>query len=264
MNVNHEVESQYPGFHLDMLTKGYTVIPQFIDDHTCNVLKAKLELAIENYQVRGSARSKADKYLIHDLLCQDICFGRLLEDTRLQMLLSPLLGESWILYAYTSSSLPPGEGNFGSRLHVDSPRLIPNYPTNIGVMWALDDFTLENGATKMLPGSHHTDLVPVEEYFENSCVQLTCKRGALIIFNARVWHRAGINMSTSWRHSLTMNACRSYMKQRMDWVRFIPSSISDQLNEQGRRIIGFDTRLPTNLDELFLPESERLYKPNQG
>jgi hypothetical protein len=53
------------------------------------------------------------------------------------------------------------------------------------------------------------------------------------------------------------------MKQRMDWVRFIPSKISDQLNTQARRIIGFDTRLPSSLEEFFLPENERLYKANQ-
>jgi hypothetical protein len=50
----------------------------------------------------------------------------------------------------------------------------------------------------------------------------------------------------------------------MDWVRFIPDEISNQLNQSARRIIGFDTRLPTSLEEFFLPEEQRLYKPNQG
>jgi hypothetical protein len=54
------------------------------------------------------------------------------------------------------------------------------------------------------------------------------------------------------------------MKQRVDWVRFIPQAISGALNGQARRIIGFDTRLPTSLDEFFVPDDQRLYKPNQG
>jgi ectoine hydroxylase-related dioxygenase (phytanoyl-CoA dioxygenase family) len=53
------------------------------------------------------------------------------------------------------------------------------------------------------------------------------------------------------------------MKQRMDWVRFIPEEISSKLNDQARRIIGFDTRLCSNLDEFFQPEDKRLYKANQ-
>ena len=60
-----------------------------------------------------------------------------------------------------------------------------------------------------------------------------------------------------------MNVCRPYMKQRMDWVRFIPTEITDQLNSQARRIIGFDTRLASNLEEFFQPEDKRLYKSNQ-
>ena len=86
----------------------------------------------------------------------------------------------------------------------------------------------------------------------------------MILFDGRVFHRAGDNGTGAWRHALTLNACRSFMKQRFDWVRFIPGRISDGLSPQARRIIGFDTRLPTSLEEFFLPEERRLYKPGQG
>lgn len=85
----------------------------------------------------------------------------------------------------------------------------------------------------------------------------------MIVFNARLFHRAGINHSADWRHSLTMNLCRPFMKQRMDWVRFIPTEIAEQLNDQARRIIGYDSRIPTSLEEFFLEEGQRLYKPGQ-
>jgi ectoine hydroxylase-related dioxygenase (phytanoyl-CoA dioxygenase family) len=134
----------------------------------------------------------------------------------------------------------------------------------MGILWALDEFTLENGCTKVLPGSQHTKLIPDKDFFEKNCHSVPCPKGSLIIFNARVWHRAGKNLTKKWRHSLTLNMCRAYMKQRMDWVRFIPDEISEQLNTQARRIIGFDTRLPKNLEEFFIPDNQRLYKPNQG
>ena len=62
-------------------------------------------------------------------------------------------------------------------------------------------------------------------------------------------------------HQIVMD--KPYMKQRMDWVRFLPSNITDQLNQQAKRIIGFDTRIPTNLDEFFVSKDELLYKPGQ-
>jgi len=187
----------------------------------------------------------------------------MLEDPRVEQAFSPFLGPNWIMYAHTSSSLPPKGANHGSRIHVDSPRLIPGYPTNMGVIWTLTDFTSENGATKVLPGSLHSTKIPTEELFESNCVELTCKKGSVCFFNARLFHRAGVNNSDAWRHSLTMNVCRPFMKQRMDWVRFVPDNIADQLNESARRIIGYDTRLPSNLNEFFVDEKDRLYKGGQ-
>jgi ectoine hydroxylase-related dioxygenase (phytanoyl-CoA dioxygenase family) len=243
---------------------GFTVINDFFNSDICDYLKKRLNVAIDEYSpIEESNRSILDRYHMHDLLCKDYNFSKTLEDPRLQQLLAPLLGEFWIMYAYTSSSLPPNGENYGSRIHVDCPRFIPNYNTNIGVIWALDDFTEENGATYVLPGSHNTDIIPSESYFNSHSIRLTCQRGALIIFNARMWHAAGKNYTSDFRHALTLNACRPFMKQRMDWVRFLPSEITDQLNEQARRIIGFDTRIPTNMEEFFLPKDKLLYKPGQ-
>jgi ectoine hydroxylase-related dioxygenase (phytanoyl-CoA dioxygenase family) len=247
-----------------MSTVGYSIIKGYYNQKEVEVLKQSLEKEIDNYQpYDASERSFLDRYHMHDLLVKDIIFSKTFEDSRLQQLLSPLLSDFWIMYAYTSSSLPPKGDNFGSRIHVDSPRFIPNYITNVGVIWALDDFTLENGATYVLPGSHNCDIRPSKEIFEKHCRRLICESGDLIVFNARLWHAAGVNKTNVFRHALTLNACRPYMKQRMDWVRFIPNEIADKLNDQARRIIGYDTRIPSNLNEFFLPENERFYKPNQ-
>ncbi|MCR8635988.1 phytanoyl-CoA dioxygenase family protein [Paenibacillus radicis (ex Xue et al. 2023)] len=262
-NMRNISENEILEHKYNMQIRGYSIFPNFLDDETIERLKNLLVYAIENYKPVGAKRSMLDRYLIHDLLCQDIFFSRLLEDSRLQDIVAAIISNFWIMYAFTSSSLPPEGNNYGSRLHVDSPRFIPNHVSNIGVIWALDEFTIENGGTKVLPGSHNSPEVPSQEFFEKHCSQLTCEKGALIVFNARLWHRAGENTTNRWRHSLTMNICRPYMKQRMDWVRMIPQNISNQLNEQARRIIGFDTRLPTSLDEFFVEDDLRLYKPNQ-
>ena len=247
-----------------MESRGYDVFKGFYNNEICNHFIKQLEKAIEEFIPHDkSERSFLDKYHMHDLLNRDILYSKKLEDPRLQQIIACTLSNYWVMYAYTSSSLPPKGKNYGSRIHVDSPRWIPNYPTNLGVIWALDDFTEENGATYVLPGSHNTALVPDEMIFNKNSVRLTCCKGDLIIFNARLWHRAGENLTDKFRHALTMNVCRPYMKQRMDWVRFIPESISNQLNNQARRIIGFDTRLPSNLEDFFQPEEYRFYKGNQ-
>jgi ectoine hydroxylase-related dioxygenase (phytanoyl-CoA dioxygenase family) len=248
----------------NMATRGYSVVPAMLEPSHCERLKAALARALAQYRPGPTQQSVNDRYLMHDLLCRDPIFGHLLEDARLQELVAPLLGASWIMYAFTSSSLPPHGTNYGNRIHVDSPRWVPGYSFNVGVMWALDDFTADNGATHVLPGSHRSADAPSPELFDRHFVRLTCAAGSMILFDGRLYHRAGDNATGAWRHALTLNACRSFMKQRFDWVRFIPGPIADALNAQARRIIGFDTRLPSSLEEFFLPEERRLYKPGQG
>lgn len=248
----------------EIQTRGYSLITGFLDDARREDLRALTRSTIDEFQpYAGSERSIQDRYQMHDLLCRDIRFARLLEDPRLQQVLEPFLGRSWILYAFTSSSIPPNDTNYSARIHVDSPRFQPGYTTNMGIIWTLDEYRSDNGPLKLLPGSHHSPEIPDEEYFERNCVEVHCPPGTLIAFNARVVHRTAANRSPDWRHSLTMNCCRSFMKQRMDWVRFVPATISDGLNAQGRRILGFDTRLPTSLEEFFVPEEQRLYKGGQ-
>jgi ectoine hydroxylase-related dioxygenase (phytanoyl-CoA dioxygenase family) len=276
MNLKLEKKLMLKGDHIEMIneqklsdykykleTTGYVIVPNFLTQNKCEELKRKLMEQIDCYNLRENSRSKLDRYHIHDLLVKDVSFGKLLEDERLQKLVALLLKEYWVMYAFTSSSLPPNESNYGGRLHVDSPRFIRDYPTNVGVIWALDPFTIENGCTKMLPASHHSLTIPRDELFQEMAENVICNKGDLIIFNARVWHRAGFNNSNQWRHALTMNCCRPFMKQRMDWVRFIPKEIAEQLNDQAKRILGYDTRLPVNLDEFFVDASKRLYKPGQ-
>jgi ectoine hydroxylase-related dioxygenase (phytanoyl-CoA dioxygenase family) len=250
-------------FNYQMSIRGYWFAQDFIDLKTCDSIKKNIVNEIGSSKNYNSEQAKLDQYHLHDLMCKYLNAAKLLEDENLNKLVSEILGEYWIMYASTTSSCPPHATNHGGRIHVDSPRWINNYATNIGVIWALDDFTKENGATRVLPGSHNSPKIPSKDYFDKFSVQLEVPKGSLIIFNARLFHRTGVNKTDNWRHALTMNACRPYMKQRLDWVRFIPPNISDKLNQTARRIIGFDTRLPVSLEEFFQPEESRLYKSGQ-
>jgi len=250
-------------YNYQMQTIGFSIINNYINVKKCNKIKKIIIHELKLYKDYGTQRSKLDKDQLHDLICKYIDIGKLLEDVRLNSLIAQLLGEHWIMYACTGSSCPPNSTNYGGRVHVDSPRWINNYITNVGAIWVLDDFTKDNGGTRILPGSHHSNIIPTKKYFEENSIIVEVPKGSLIIFNARLVHNTGFNSTNKWRHALTMNACRPYMKQRMDWVRFIPNDIIGKLNPTAKRIIGFDTRLPSSLEEFYQPEESRLYKSNQ-
>jgi ectoine hydroxylase-related dioxygenase (phytanoyl-CoA dioxygenase family) len=241
---------------------GLTVVPNALSSSEVSELREELEIAMnEDERIRPDV---FDKGMVHNCMMRGPKMASLLDHEMMHAYLSKALSPTCILYAYQSSSLRPSKGNFGSRVHVDSPRFIPGYPTNMGVIFALDPFSDETGGTLYLKGSHKHPDIPDEKHFLANASQATCNAGDMIVFHARVVHAAGVNRTAKTRHALTLNVCRSFMRQRFDYPRLVSSELLSRLGEDGKRFLGMNVRMPTSLDEFYLPEAQRLYKPNQG
>jgi ectoine hydroxylase-related dioxygenase (phytanoyl-CoA dioxygenase family) len=244
--------------------RGFAVVPDVLDNHSIATMKRALQRAIDEDLAAWEGRDYPDAWMVHNLMVRDPVFAEFLENPVLHAYLSPLLGDTCIVYAYTSSSMPPSGSNFSHRVHVDSPRMIPGYWTNVGVMVALDDYTEENGATRFLANSYdRMDPPPLEEFLEAS-EQTLLRAGEAVVFNARTWHMGGANRTEIPRHAITLNVCRSYMRQRFDYPRLVGEDTLERLGEVGRRFLGFNVRMPASIEEFYLPEEQRLYKAGQG
>jgi ectoine hydroxylase-related dioxygenase (phytanoyl-CoA dioxygenase family) len=249
----------------EIRSRGVGLVPAILPRAEALAARETLQNAIDDDIARLSGNPHyTDHWMVHNLMVRGAPFLRLLENEALHAHLSPLMSDKCIIYAYTSSSMPPKGSNFSRRIHTDSPRVIPGYWTNVGIMVALDDFTPDNGATYFLPNSQWQVETPGEAEFEAKAVRLYPKAGDAIYFNARTWHRGGVNETDAPRHCVTMNVCRSYMKQRFDYPRLIPESLIAKLGPLGRRFIGMDTRVPSSMDEYYVPPEQRLYKAGQG
>ena len=156
--------------------------------------------------------------------------------------------------------MPPGGVNYSTRIHVDCPRLIEGYVTNMGVTILLDDFTVDNGATWFLPGSHTRAAMPTEDEFYGQARRVVAPAGSAVFFNARLWHAGGVNMTSAWRHALTINVCRAYMKQRIDIPRAIAGMDLTAISDKVKQKLGFFAQPPASLDEYYLPAEQRSYR----
>ncbi|GAC1547421.1 MAG: hypothetical protein NVS2B17_31630 [Candidatus Velthaea sp.] len=248
----------------EIADRGFTIVRNVVDSVEISSLTADLERAIAEDLGLAAVRPGQTSYMVLNLMFRGRSFVRLLENTKLHACFDRLLGPTSILYAYTSSSMPPGGTNYSRRIHVDCPRFIDDYVSNVGVTLALNDFNEENGATRILAGSQRLPEQPDESRFESEAEHVYPRAGDAIVFNARTWHRGGINRSPAIRHSVTMNVCRSYMRQQFDFPRMVGPDVTDTLGPAGLRFLGFDVRMPVSLDEYYLPADKRPYKPNQG
>ena len=148
---------------------GYAIVEGVLDPDYCVRAKAELAAAIDREAEYHGSRDYGDYGMV--LLCALYggAFVELLDNERLLAGFEDVLGPGCIVYAYTSSSMPPRKANYSRRIHVDSPRLIPGYVTNMGATILIDDFTEENGATTFLPGSHTRAEAPSPEEYEAGC-----------------------------------------------------------------------------------------------
>ena len=187
-------------------------------------------------------------------------FWKLFDLPSVTMPFETVLGEGCIVYAYTSSSMPPGRQNYSARVHVDCPRVIPGYVTNMGATILLSDFTEENGATYFLPKSHERLEAPGDEEFFSRSERLVAPKGSIFYFNARIWHMGGSNTTAHWRHALTINMCRSYMRQRIDIPRSMSHMNLEGLSPKAAQKLGFDVQIPTSMDEYYQPPEKRKFR----
>ena len=130
----------------------------------------------------------------------------------------------------------------------------------MGVLIPLVDLTLENGATYYLPESHNKEDKPEEDYFHKNCKRLIIKAGSAFYFNTRMWHSGGINTTDKWRHAITMNMCRPWMKQRVDIPGVMKGMDLSNFSDTALQKLGFFSQPPRSYDEYFAPVEQRKFK----
>lgn len=239
---------------------GYVILPDILEASFVARVKRELAQAIAADSGRYGPRAERDYGMVMLCALHGGSFLDLFENDDLLAPFNAVLGDESIVYAYTSSSMPPGGVNYSGRVHVDSPRLIQGYVTNMGVTILLDDFTVDNGATWFLPGSHTRSDAPTEDEFYGQARRVIAPAGSAFFFNARLWHAGGVNTTPAWRHALTINVCRGYMKQRIDIPRAMAGMDLTAVSDKVKQKLGFFAQPPASLEEYYLPPEQRSYR----
>lgn len=239
-------------FENSLSKNGYCIIENLIPPSLLQELKNDLEHAIEAENEYHKSKNHPDFGMV--LLCP--LYGRsFLKLLEFQPYMEPFehfLGTASIVYSYTSSSMPPSNTNYSSRIHTDCPFTQPEgYLTRMQALIALDDFTIDNGATYVLPASHNMKEMPESEYFFSNSVRLTMSAGSVWYANPRIWHAGGSNSTDNWRHGLTTVMSRAYMKQRMDIPRILTNSGITDLSDRCKQKLGFYAQIPISYDEYY-------------
>ena len=109
--------------------------------------------------------------------------------------------------------------------------------TQLNVMWALNDFTEENGATRVVPGSAAwpDDREPLPE----EIVQTEMAKGSVLLFTGSVLHGGSANRSDQVRLGLNVDYCLDWLRQEENQYLSCPPEIARNFPQSLTELIGY-------------------------
>jgi len=159
-----------------------------------------------------------------------------------------VLGHDCNLHDFQSTSIGPKTG--GGAWHVDAPlgqiaEPLPDFPLTLQNVWMLDDFTPDNGATRVMPRSHKLRKSPPwgSGPLEGE-VTLTAPAGSVAIWLSNTWHRSGPNDTEGQRRAILCNYNVSWLRGFADFTSTLPPEVIPSLSNEAKYLLGFGARAP--------------------
>jgi ectoine hydroxylase-related dioxygenase (phytanoyl-CoA dioxygenase family) len=235
--------------------------PDFIDEINSDLGVA--HVLRRDIQVKNGISANMDGTL-HHLLERDNFSLSFLSNMYCHEEIGWFLNGNYILNGINAVVHARQEHPYLSNMHRDVRTFMKETKLLIQMIVTLDDFTIDNGATYFLSGSHKVDVRPDESYFYEHADRAVTPKGSIIMFNSNLWHAAGENKTKGLRRALTLGFTKPFFKQQMDYPRFLGYKFGTSLSPQLRQVIGYNARTPENLDEYYQPPHLRMYQRDQG
>lgn len=112
----------------------------------------------------------------------------------------------------------------------------------VNTVWALSDFTEENGATRIVPGSHRG---PIDRFpSEDRVIQATMPKGAVAVWLGSTVHGGGANRSKAPRSGLSIAYSLGWLRQAENQYLAIPPDVARTLPPELQALIGYSVHTP--------------------
>jgi ectoine hydroxylase-related dioxygenase (phytanoyl-CoA dioxygenase family) len=221
--------------------EGYTILPDVLDGAFLDAMTADLERIIaEESIVPARNIFEGTKTLrVYNLLARGKIYEQLAEHASVLPLIDRVLDRGCLVSSFSSTSIGPGET--AQLIHADDQVIgigKPHVPIICNTMFALTDFTEENGATRLVPGSHHEDHSP-EIGGTFATIPAVMRRGSVLVWNGSLWHGGGANHTEVRRVGVAVNYCAGYIRQQENQQLGIPVEIARGFSPRLRKLVGY-------------------------
>ena len=243
-------------------TQGFCVMPELLDAFQLQRQRAALAPWVEGGPTGRNVFEGTRTHRVYAMLAKDPVFADLVAHPVALTWAEHYLGRSCLLSACLAIHLQPGES--AQPWHTDDGHTSLSPPHDllgVSAFWALDDTTIENGATEVLPGSHRwsetefpgvlrdqdfatDEPVTGDPGAHPDAVKVTMSAGSLMIARGDLWHRGGANLSDSARCLITPQYCAGWLRPLETMLLSVPPARAAALPERVRELLGYSIHPP--------------------
>lgn len=168
----------------------------------------------------------------------------LIEHPRILALLDQLLLPGYLLSQCQAINIQPGEA--AQSLHPDDgfyPVPRPRKALSAATVWSIDEFTNDNGATVIVPGSQDWPDGRVPQAGDVR-VKASMPPGSVIFYPGTLWHGGGANSSTAPRLGVTCQYCEPWLRTQENYFLSLSKDTVRGLSEDMKRMVGYSIYPP--------------------
>lgn len=111
------------------------------------------------------------------------------------------------------------------------------YEVQCNTIWAMTEFTEENGATRVIPGSHR--MADKLQFRLEDTVPAEMPAGSVVLYTGSLYHGAGANRSRDTRYGLNLTYALGWLRQEENQYLSVPLDVARTLPEPLLRLIGY-------------------------
>lgn len=217
---------------------GYLPLPNILSLQAVEAMAARLvELATaEGDQAGLEAHQEAGTTRLANLVDKDPRFEICFTHPRVLAAIAHVLQHDFKLSSLNARFALPGEGL--QHLHADwRSAVLPGDYEVCNSIWLLDDFTADNGATRLVSGSHNSGKSPREVMTDPKGVHpdetlLIAPAGTVVIFNSHTWHGGTLNRTDKPRRAMHSYFTRRHNSQQTDQRKHLSPETVARLSEE--------------------------------
>lgn len=220
----------------DLDRDGYAIAPAVLSAAQVVALRAALDPLLEDTPTGRNPFEGFHTKRIYSPLAKTRALDELVLSGWLGELADALIGP------HTLSSIigiQIGPGEVAQQIHYDAAAYpLPRSHREVvfTTMWALDDFTVDNGATVIHPGSHRW---PGTDPPDTPPVQAVMPAGSMLVWQGKTFHGGGANRTDRWRFGLLVEFVAGWLRSHENIQAAIPTSLARELPPRMQELIGY-------------------------